>query len=362
MNSHSSTKDWPQLTRIASACVMMLACSVVVADTSGGEASPAFNRVDTEKTASPLPVRDKERLSLPESAFVQTELHAPAPKLSAPMRPTAHAIEADVSIIPQTKSRARPANESVGQSSISQNGNAPQVTEIKRVELRRPEKLVANPKDAAVENTVSNNVPSEPKLSSAAPPPLVTLPDASALVKPSPQPIYTSVKNRTNFVSSFKKMKASDALPTIERRDHLQPGVTTQTQAAMSTSSVRSTQNEEDLLAAKQSLAESTARLRIIEKTIQDMQQMLPAPAGAHNGSLVVAALPYASVTVQSNYDSLPYVQSTGISTDTENTTLAGSKIPAVGQWGLLQLILVSIAAGIVGYALLHRTKKASLK
>lgn len=361
MSSHSSPKVWLQPTRIAGACVMLLVCSVVVAETAGDDSIPALNRADTEKTAASITVSGKERIRLPESAFVQADPHAPVPKLSAPMRPTARAIEADISIIPQTKSRVRSADESAGQSSISQIGNAPQVTEIKRVDLRRTEKAVANPKDTATENTVSVSVPSETKLSIAAPR-LVKQPGALASKKPSSQPIHAPVTTRTHSVSSFKKMKASDAIPTIEHRDHLQPGVSTQTQAVTSASSVGSTQNEEDFLAAKQSLAESTARLRVIEKTIQDMQQMVPSPAVAHTGSLLIAALPYASVTVQSHSDSPPYAQSIGSSTDTENTMRAGSKIPAVGQWGLLQLILVSIAAGLVGYALLRRHRTAGKK
>ncbi|MFN5446318.1 MAG: hypothetical protein ACK5AJ_06685 [bacterium] len=362
MNRDISPKNWPKLNRIAIACVMLLACSAVLADTAGDDSTPAFNRADTEKTAAPVPARDKERMRLPESAFVQTDPHAPLPKLSAPMRPTARAIEADVTIIPQTKSRVRSASESPGKTSISQSVNAPQqVTEIKRVDLRRPEKPVENSNDTAIENTVSGYVPSQPKLSSAASTP-AKQPDTSASVKPNPQPTHPSVTTRTNSVSSFKKTRATDASPTIERRNRQQPDVTTQTQAEGSMISKSSTQNEEDLLAAKLSLAESTARLRVIEKTIQDIQQMLPAPTLAHTGPLLLAALPYTSVTVQSNSGSPPYAQSTGTGTDTENTLRAGSKIPAVGQWGLLQLILVSIAAGIVGYALLHRNRLASEK
>lgn len=367
MKSHLLPQHRSQLLRSSAACALFLAHVLVMADSTSGDATRALPRSDSGNMAAHQTPADSERFFLPESAFVQSDPDAPAPKLLAPLRPTARTVEPDTSIVPQTKSRARAASDTSGQSMITHTGTATQAGEINRVELKRQVKPPAEPEKLTIEKTVVEKAVIVSALPEQISTPTPSLPNRSgeaATIKLKPAPIYKSIATQTNPAVPYIKNKAPGRLPGIERDYRLQHDVTAATPAETTEHSASISQSEEDFLAAKNSLADSTARLREIERTINDMQQMLPSPTNVQSSTQLLAALPYASVTAQnSSAESLsqqPNWLTNGYTSNanasSENTAHANNKQPPLGQWGLLQLILLSVVAGIAGYVLLNRS------
>jgi hypothetical protein len=369
MNSHLSPKDWPQLLRSSAACSLLLAHLLVMADTTTHDTTRILPPSDSGKTTAPQSLPENERIFLPESAFIQIDPDAPAPKLLAPLRPSARTVEPDSSITPQIKSRTRAASEASGQSMITHTVTSPQVSEINRVELKRLAKPPAESDKTAAQTTTTEKA----AVVSAAPEQKLTPTPSLRVSEPAPtklnpSPIYKSIATQTKPAAPITSNKMSSQVPLIERSYRLQHDISAEIPPATTVNSASSSQSEEDFLAAKNSLAESTAKLREIEKTIHDMQQMLPAPGAVQSSSLLLAALPYASVTAQdSSVVMPPSLQSNWltnsftntVSTSSENTAHAVNNQTPLGQRGLLQLILFSVLAGIAGYVLIIRSGTA---
>lgn len=366
MNSHLPHKDWPRVFRCAAACGLLLSCTLAEAETAGEAPTRAMSEAELGKTAASHLSTDKERILLPESAFVQSDANAPLPKLLAPMRPTARAVEPEVSVIPQTKSRVRPAIETAGSSAISHAGNGTQSAEVNRVELKRSVKPRADQDTALIEKAASISVLPEQKLLPTAPPSIPT-----RVSEPAPATQSQSLSLKTNVkqsppVGALITTKVPARLTAIERTERRRHDVIVDAASTPSASDVISTQGRDDLLTATNSLAESTARIRVIEKTIEDMQQMLPSTMGSQNSPLLLAALPSESVTAQNAPDKEALSQQSNWSSNDqannaiarfETTAQPANKNQALGQWGLLQLILVSVLAGIAGYLVLNRRR-----
>jgi hypothetical protein len=365
MNSQPLKQNWSHALRYACASGLLLSCTLGVADTTAETLSRDMSEAEPEKAAASQTSPNKERIFLPESAFVKTDPNAPLPKLSAPMRPTARAVEPEVSVITQTKSRVRPAAETAGSSTINHAGNANQVTEVNRVELKRNLKPTANQDTQVIEKAPTLSVLPEPKLMPSAPPSMPT--QASELAPPKHS---RSVNYKTTMKQApsgpLINTKATVDLPAVERLDRRRHEAIVQAAPTTSVSDASSTQDRDDLLAATNSLAESTARIRAIEKTIDDMQRMLSSTKDAQSSPLLLAALPYASVTAQNTPEKDALSQQSNWSSNDqannaiarfETTARATNKNQALGQWGLLQLILVSVLAGIAGYLLLNRRR-----
>ena len=323
----------------AIAWALLFSPTLVIADASSDEGSRISSQTEQRTPSANQAPSKKDRILLPESAFVVVDPDAPARKLTAPMRPEARTESADISVIPQTRSRTRSATDEGVQTTTLQSANTSPTAMDHRIELKRRER---KPSESS-ENQVNEHSP----LTTAAPKPVVPTPTAPASA---PAPTLSKQVELAPKKTSAEKKIAPESITAIHRATRPKLRLNNETVYSVTPTTATTLNSSDEFVEAKKSLTESTDRLRLIEKDIDDIQNLLASRAQLQDHAPVVAALPYGSVNAEKVTEAQPIVPS-------ENTTRGSKPNESLDQWGLLQLILASFMAGIVGFVLLDRSR-----
>jgi hypothetical protein len=235
--------------------------------------------------------------------------------------------------------RTRSATDEGVQRTTLPSANTPQTLTDNRVELKRRERKQSE----SSENQVDENSP----LISAAPQTVVPTPVASASVL---APTSSKQVELAPLKTSAEKKAAPKSTPAIYRSPRSKLRLNNETDSSVVPATEARLNSSDDFEAAQKSLTESTDRLRVIEKDIDDIQNLLASKAQRQDYAPVVAALTSGSVNAEKITEVQPIVPP-------KNTTPASKPHESLDQWSLLQLVLASVMAGVVGFVLLDRSR-----
>jgi hypothetical protein len=173
------------------------------------------------------------------------------------------------------------------------------------------------------------------------------------------------------------QIKPAVTEPQIQRQDRLKLSTAIRPDEIENTHIANKASHEEEIIAAKKSAEESAERIRLLEKNISAIKQMI-ADRSESIQPPTLAALPYGSVTeglpssIRQNAASSESAVSGNTDTSepksptTTNNELPGPTIESnietppkpehPGTWGIFQLSLASIVCGAIAFVIMMRT------